>query len=49
VTSRIGNVEFFDVSKAIIPMVILVIGILFLISLVPDTVMLLPRMFSPGR
>jgi tripartite ATP-independent transporter DctM subunit len=49
VTSRIGRVEFFDISKAIIPMVILVIGILFLISLVPDTVMFLPRMFSPGR
>jgi len=49
VTSRIGNVEFFDISKAIIPMIILVIGILFLISLVPDTVMYLPRLFSPGR
>jgi len=49
VTSRIGNVNFFDISKAIIPMVILVIGILFLISLVPDTVMYLPRLLSPGR
>ena len=49
VTSRIGNVNFFDICKAIIPMVILVTGILFLISLVPDTVMYLPRLFSPGR
>jgi len=49
VTSRIGNVNFYEISKAIIPMVVLVFGILLLISLVPDTVMYLPRAFSLGN
>ena len=46
VTSRIGKVNFIEISKAMIPMVVLVIGILFLISLVPETVMYLPRLFG---
>ncbi len=43
VTSRIGKVSYYDISKAIMPMVILLIGLLFLVSLVPETVLYLPR------
>jgi len=49
VASRIGKVSYFDISKAVIPMVILLIGLLFLVSLVPDTVLYLPRVFAPGN
>jgi len=49
VTSRIGKVSYYDISKAIMPMVILLIGLLFLVSLVPDTVLYLPRLFAPGN
>jgi TRAP-type C4-dicarboxylate transport system permease large subunit len=49
VTSRIGNVSYVDVSKAVIPMVLVVLGVLLLISLVPDTVMYLPRLFGPAK
>jgi len=47
VTSRIGNVSYVEISRAVIPMVLVVIGVLLLISLVPDTVMYLPRLFGP--
>jgi TRAP-type C4-dicarboxylate transport system permease large subunit len=49
VASRIGNVSYYDISKAVIPMVILLIGILFLVSLVPETVLYLPRVFAPAN
>jgi len=49
VCSRIGKVSFYDISKAILPMCLVVIGVLFLISLVPETVMYLPRLFAPGK
>jgi tripartite ATP-independent transporter DctM subunit len=49
VTGRIGKVSYYDISKAVIPMVILLIGLLFLVSLVPDTVLYLPRLFGPGK
>jgi len=49
VCSRIGKVSFYDISKAILPMCLVVIGVLFLISLVPETVMYLPRLFAPGN
>jgi tripartite ATP-independent transporter DctM subunit len=49
VCSRIGKVSFYDISKAILPMCLVVIGVLFLISLVPETVMYLPRLFASGK
>jgi C4-dicarboxylate transporter DctM subunit len=49
VTSRIGKVSYYDISKAVIPMVVLLIGLLFLVSLVPETVLYLPRRFAPGN
>lgn len=49
VCSRIGKVSFYEISKAIIPMCLVVIGVLFLISLVPDTAMYLPRVFGPAK
>lgn len=49
VCSRIGRVSFYEISKAIVPMCLVVIGVLFLISLVPDTAMYLPRIFSPTK
>jgi len=49
VCSRIGKVSFYDISKAILPMCLMVIGVLFLISLVPETVMYLPRLFAAGK
>ena len=49
VTSRIGNVSYVDISKAVIPMVLVVLCVLLLISLVPDTVMYLPRLFGPAK
>ena len=48
VTSRIGNVHLYEISKAVIPMVVLIIGLLLLVSLVPDTVLYLPEMFGSG-
>jgi tripartite ATP-independent transporter DctM subunit len=49
VCSRIGKVSFYDISKAILPMCLVVICVLFLISLVPETVMYLPRLFAAGK
>jgi len=46
VTSRIGNVDFYKISISIIPIVILVILLLFIISLIPETVMFLPSLFG---
>jgi tripartite ATP-independent transporter DctM subunit len=48
VTSRIGNVHLFEISKAVIPMVILVTALLLLVSLIPETVLYLPRVLSGG-
>jgi tripartite ATP-independent transporter DctM subunit len=49
VCSRIGKVSFYEISKAILPMCFVVICVLFLISLVPDTAMYLPRVLSHGK
>ncbi|MGQ9648059.1 MAG: TRAP transporter large permease [Thermodesulfobacteriota bacterium] len=49
VCSRIGKVSFFEISKAIIPMCLVVIGVLFLISFVPETAMYLPRIFGTTK
>jgi len=48
VSSRIGDVHLYEISKAVIPMVVLIIGLLLLVSLIPGSVMYLPSVFGPG-
>ncbi|RPI06315.1 MAG: TRAP transporter large permease subunit, partial [Zetaproteobacteria bacterium] len=47
VVCGIGNLRLDEISRAIVPFLLVEIAVLFLITYVPDLIMFLPAMFGP--